>query len=387
MDVGEHRSGPLCRWPFGDRRRWRGAVPPRLHLRRGRQPHRPRNSTPPTARSLIARGYKYPAAGQAAAAHAAEDDGDKPTGTTLYTYDYDAAGNTKRRTKAGADQTLAWDAEGNLASVTTPPARRPSYLYDVDGFADAPQGAERRPLSTCRAWRSGSNHQTRLDRRTRYYGLPGGAHTRPQGRRACVTSHRPPRDRSGDGRCELARRPPPDHPVRRGRGAPQPGAGQWPTEKGFVGGNQDSTTGLVNIGAREYDPITGRFISVDPIIDVNDPQQMHGYAYANNNPISFSDPDGLKVCSDDAVVPARTSSTCTATTTTSRATTTVAVAARGVRPGRADDQRAQQPECVGQTSRRRGTRRRPRRSGSARIAAGEGEDAQRREGAGEDPDG
>jgi hypothetical protein len=36
----------------------------------------------------------------------------------------------------------------------------------------------------------------------------------------------------------------------------------------------------------------GRFISVDPLIDVSDPQQMQGYSYAGNNPVSFSDPDG-----------------------------------------------------------------------------------------------
>ncbi|MFC5802155.1 RHS repeat-associated core domain-containing protein [Streptomyces formicae] len=46
------------------------------------------------------------------------------------------------------------------------------------------------------------------------------------------------------------------------------------------------------LGAREYDPITGRFISVDPEIDLNDPQQSHGYTYGNNNPVTNSDPTG-----------------------------------------------------------------------------------------------
>ena len=39
-------------------------------------------------------------------------------------------------------------------------------------------------------------------------------------------------------------------------------------------------------------PDTGRFISVDPVIDASDPQQLNGYAYANNSPETFSDPDG-----------------------------------------------------------------------------------------------
>ncbi|MGA3565240.1 polymorphic toxin-type HINT domain-containing protein [Micromonosporaceae bacterium DT59] len=77
------------------------------------------------------------------------------------------------------------------------------------------------------------------------------------------------------------------------RGA-QPADGDWYGEKGFVGGTVDKSTGLTHLGAREYDPAIGRFISVDPLIDYADPQQMHGFAYANNSPVSFTDPDGLK---------------------------------------------------------------------------------------------
>ncbi len=46
----------------------------------------------------------------------------------------------------------------------------------------------------------------------------------------------------------------------------------------------DPSTGLTHLGAREYDPTNGRFLSVDPVIDTDDPQQMNGYAYSNNNP-------------------------------------------------------------------------------------------------------
>ncbi|GLY00664.1 RHS repeat-associated core domain-containing protein [Actinoplanes sp. NBRC 101535] len=69
-------------------------------------------------------------------------------------------------------------------------------------------------------------------------------------------------------------------------------AGAWPNNRGFVGGVIDNT-GLIHLGAREYDPTLGRFISVDPIQDMADPQQWNGYAYANNTPITMSDPTGL----------------------------------------------------------------------------------------------
>jgi len=62
-------------------------------------------------------------------------------------------------------------------------------------------------------------------------------------------------------------------------------------DKGFVGGTKDNT-GLTHLGAREYDPLIGRFISVDPVVDNKDPQQMHGYSYANNAPVTAEDADG-----------------------------------------------------------------------------------------------
>ncbi|MBD0734394.1 polymorphic toxin-type HINT domain-containing protein [Streptomyces sp. CBMA29] len=52
-------------------------------------------------------------------------------------------------------------------------------------------------------------------------------------------------------------------------------------------------TGLTHLGARDYDPTTGRFISLDPVLELTDPQQINGYSYASGNPVTGSDPTGL----------------------------------------------------------------------------------------------
>lgn len=63
------------------------------------------------------------------------------------------------------------------------------------------------------------------------------------------------------------------------------------TDHAFLGHVQDYNTGLVQDGARYYDPATGRFISPDPI-NTSGPDQLNGYAYAGNAPVTRSDPSG-----------------------------------------------------------------------------------------------
>ncbi|MFB7784062.1 ricin-type beta-trefoil lectin domain protein [Streptomyces vinaceus] len=76
--------------------------------------------------------------------------------------------------------------------------------------------------------------------------------------------------------------------------------GNWPGSHTFLGtGIDDTNTSLTHIGAREYESTTGRFISVDPIIDMTDPVQMNGYTYANGNPVGNTDPDGLRIIEGD----------------------------------------------------------------------------------------
>ncbi|MDF0514412.1 RHS repeat-associated core domain-containing protein [Agromyces sp. H3Y2-19a] len=72
------------------------------------------------------------------------------------------------------------------------------------------------------------------------------------------------------------------------------GAATVPGDTQFLGKIRDASTGYTLLGARYYDETLGRFLTVDPILDLSDPQQWNGYAYANNNPVTLSDPSGLR---------------------------------------------------------------------------------------------
>ena len=56
---------------------------------------------------------------------------------------------------------------------------------------------------------------------------------------------------------------------------------------------EDAETGLYNYNARLYDPAMGLFITPDSLIsNPYDPQNLNRYAYARNNPLTFTDPSG-----------------------------------------------------------------------------------------------
>lgn len=67
------------------------------------------------------------------------------------------------------------------------------------------------------------------------------------------------------------------------------------SHKGFLGKTRDDASGYQPLGARLYDPVVGRFLSADQMLDLNDPLQSNGYAYAQNNPVTYSDPTGLAI--------------------------------------------------------------------------------------------
>jgi len=62
---------------------------------------------------------------------------------------------------------------------------------------------------------------------------------------------------------------------------------------GFTGHVSDSSTGLVYMQQRYYDPELGVFLSVDPVTAFAEPvMQFNVYRYGNGNPYKFVDPDG-----------------------------------------------------------------------------------------------
>jgi RHS repeat-associated protein len=61
----------------------------------------------------------------------------------------------------------------------------------------------------------------------------------------------------------------------------------------------DPSTGLTNLGAREYNPAEGAFISPDPLLVPYNPQDLNPYAYASDNPSTNEDPSGAMLCNGD----------------------------------------------------------------------------------------
>ncbi|MFF4969677.1 RHS repeat-associated core domain-containing protein [Streptomyces sp. NPDC001037] len=235
--------------------------------------------------------YEYPTPGKPKAHQLTSLTTQGPAGTSRTDYLYDDTGNTTDRGK----QHLDWDAEGLLTKVTEPvdgaPAKVTEYLYDANGNRLIDRTGGRTTLHLGHTDVSLDKGATKA-KATRYIDLGSGhqAVRADDGSFSFTLA-----DHHGTGLLAVAatgltlsqRRV---TPFGESRGA-APAA--WPGTKGFVGGiDETKDTGFTHLGAREYDARTGRFLSVDPIMDLADPQQMNGYTYGNNNPLVYSDPDG-----------------------------------------------------------------------------------------------
>ena len=240
----------------------------------------------------VVRSYTHPDPGDSQPHTVTEVAQTGPGGNTTETYTYDAAGNMTDRVVGNRVQELEWDPEGLLSQVTEGPLET-SYIYNAEGerLIRDENGAATLYLPGMEVtWHKGQN----TVEATRYYEHAGEvvAVRNNDGTLNWVFS-----DHQGTG--FLAVNAVTGQSVQRRStvfGEDRGTTGTWPGERGFVNGTVDSSTGLTRLGAREYDPQLGRFISVDPLIDTADSQQMHGYSYASNSPVTFSDPDGLLLC-------------------------------------------------------------------------------------------
>ncbi|MFD0568312.1 polymorphic toxin-type HINT domain-containing protein [Kitasatospora gansuensis] len=223
------------------------------------------------------------------------------SGTAVATFQYDAIGNTTSVTDTSGTATLSWDGEDKLASVAksgqTPGT---SYLYDADGN----QLIRRDPGKTTLNLGSDelvldTTSPTGSTTDVRYYAAPGGLTitrvTAATGGGQLVYHAADPHGTNGvqistDATQAVTRRP--TDPFGNARGAAVDPA-SWASDKGFIGGTLDTATGLTNLGAREYDPVHGRFLNPDPLLAADNPQQWNGYSYSGNDPVNSSDPSGL----------------------------------------------------------------------------------------------
>ncbi|MBV1854116.1 RHS repeat domain-containing protein [Catellatospora tritici] len=215
-------------------------------------------------------------------------------------YTYDTAGNTATRTTAAGTQTMTWNSQGKLVSVDPGGVNQAStYSYDVNG-----QTLVQRSPGSVTVYLPGQeltlNTTNGVKTGKRYYTGPGGVSAVRTGTTATAYSYLVANtqgtqslsvDRNGQNPAWRS-----FTPFGGPRGT-QPT--QWPDSHGFLGLPVDTSTGLNLVGARQYDPAIGRFISLDPVFEPTDVNQLGGYAYAGNSPVSHADPTGLAVCEDD----------------------------------------------------------------------------------------
>ncbi|MFG2720805.1 RHS repeat-associated core domain-containing protein [Streptomyces sp. NPDC048416] len=237
----------------------------------------------------------YPAAGRAHP-HAVQSmtTTSKAAGTSTDTFAYDESGNTTAHTTGAGTQNFTWTDEGTLDTITkTQQGDGTDFVYDADG-----NQLLRHDADTATLYLPGTevvlNKAANTTTATRYYGAPGSLTVArsTDGRLTYLASDPNGTDTVAIDSATLAVQRRPMTPFGQSRsGAPAPT--KWPGDKGFVGGTMDTETGLTNLGAREYDPSLGRFLSVDPLFDASNPQSINGYAYSGNTPVTSSDPTGL----------------------------------------------------------------------------------------------
>jgi RHS repeat-associated protein len=242
--------------------------------------------------------YTYPTAGTAQSDSLTSTSTAGPAGASTTSYAYDAAGNTTTRNLPSGQQTLTWDAENHLAADSSSNGTS-SYVYDADGN----ELLRHDPGSTT-LFLPGEelvyDTVSKAITGTRYYTFNGQTI-------AVRNGARDPQYLSGDlnGTDQVVYNPDNGSATRRAfdpYGNPigsttntsggTTGPGLWPDDRGYLNAPQDTSTGLTDVGTREYDSSTGRFISVDPVLDPSNPASINGYTYGDDSPVTQSDPTG-----------------------------------------------------------------------------------------------
>ena len=203
------------------------------------------------------------------------------------TYTYDGAGNRTAFTDAdGPDATYAWDLYGRLTS-TERAGQQTSSRYSVGGQ----RFLRKDPDGTVTLYLAGlleiRRTTTATPSATRYYNIAGT----PIGIRApgvkefFIYNHQGSVTTAIDYATSAVKR---THytPYGDTRNETNPAP---TTDHRFLNQIRDETSGLSYLNNRHYDPTTGTFISVDPLVAATGQPYIYGAA----NPVRYSDPSGL----------------------------------------------------------------------------------------------
>lgn len=225
-----------------------------------------------------------------------------PTGTTTLTPHYDSLGNTTSRdtkvgTAAATTQTFTYNVQGRTETVTTPKSgggtETATYLYDADGGLLLQRSPDSDTL-----YIFGGAEQLKLNKTAktveglRNYTSPDGTRITRSSTGSVTYQPTTPQNTSqlqiDASTLTVTRRAFDPYGAPRGTAPPA-----WADNRGYLGQPTDTTSGLNLLGARNYDPVIGRFLTCDPVFEAGDQNQMGGYTYAGDDPVNGSDPSGL----------------------------------------------------------------------------------------------
>lgn len=252
--------------------------------------------------------YTYPAATATAPtpAHAPTSVSRKVGTATavVHALTYDNAGRTRTGPLDWSASTMTYDAEGHLATVKRgTAATSPTNVYDADGNLLVKAGANGTKTLMLGDTQITYTPSTGAKTSKRLYTFEGqvvavqvpgagltGINFTPPGMQGTT-----PLQVNASNQAVVKRYYTPFGDDRKTFTG-------WQGPGGFLaatGATTDTLTNLTHLGARDYDPNLGRFLTPDPILTPGDPTQLPAYQYAGNDPINRSDPSGLKAAMAD----------------------------------------------------------------------------------------
>jgi RHS repeat-associated protein len=221
------------------------------------------------------------------------NEGDELEKGTGVTYSYDELGErTKTTPETGTATTYGYDQAGNLISVERPEKEsvskiEDSYAYNGEGLRTSQTISG---TTTYMAWDMAEELPLILSDGTNSYIYGPGELPVEQINNSTGTTLYLHHDQQGStrlltgstGKNEGAYTYTP-------YGAVQEHTGTSTTPLGYDAQYTSSDTGLIYMRARTYDPTTGQFLSIDPMVETT----RAPYTYASDNPFTDADPTGL----------------------------------------------------------------------------------------------